>query len=202
MRELTKRQDKILDYIEQYDRKHGRPPSYQEIQTHFGFASPTAVADHIRAIEKKGYLQIRKGSRGLHSLRPPAHEVPLVGRIAAGAPIEAIENIETKLDLSPLGIDNSKGKFFALRVKGNSMINAHIMDGDMVVIQKQPMVSDSDIAAVIWNEEATLKYVRNSEKDVLLVPANDAMEPIVVQPDRVHHFEILGKVVLVIRTNP
>jgi len=201
MQELTARQEKILEYIEQYDREHGRSPSYQEIQTNFGFASPNAVTDHIRALEKKGCLEMRKGSRGLRSLRPAVHEVPLVGHIAAGAPIEAIENIETKLDLSPLGIDNSKGKYFALRVRGESMINAHIMNGDLVVIQKQPMVSDTDIAAVIWNGEATLKYVRSNGRDVLLVPANDAMEPLVVQADRVDHFEILGKVILVIRTD-
>jgi repressor LexA len=130
----------------------------------------------------------------------PSSGVPLVGRIAAGVPIEAVENIEQSIDLSGLGIDNSDGACFALRVRGESMVNAHILDGDLVVIKKQPGAGPKEIAAVLWNNEATLKYVVKKDGVVYLVPANDAMEPIRVDPAKTAVFEILGKVVKVIRS--
>jgi repressor LexA len=139
--------------------------------------------------------------RSLMSLVPQtAVSVPLVGRIAAGVPVEAIENVERSIDLSDLGIDNSDGGYFALRVKGESMVNAHILDGDLVIIQRQPVVGPKEIAAVLWNNEATLKYVKKTGGGVLLVPANDAMRPIAVDPAKTEVFEILGKVVRVIRS--
>jgi repressor LexA len=199
MNELTDRQNQILSFIEEYRQENGVPPTYREIQAQFGFSSPKAVLDHVKAIIKKGYAAVRKGSRGIVSLRPSGGEIPLLGTIAAGVPIEAIENVEAKLDLFSLGINNSKRDYFALRVQGESMINAHIMDGDVVVIQKQPMANSNDIAAVLWNGNATLKYVRPSGRSILLVPANDAMEPIVVTEDMTDNFSILGKVVRVIR---
>jgi repressor LexA len=199
MKPLTDRQESILSYIESYRRKNGGSPTYGEIQSHFGFASPNAVLDHIRALLKKGYVKIRAGSRGLLSLRPDQNKIPLLGTIAAGVPIEAVENIESELDLSTLGLENSSRQYFALRVKGESMINAHILDGDIVVIQKQPMIRSNEIAAVLWNGEATLKYVKHSGNHVLLVPANDAFEPMTVSPEKIEMFSILGKVVRVIR---
>jgi repressor LexA len=126
-------------------------------------------------------------------------EVPLLGRIAAGVPIEAIENIEAKIDLSPLGIDNRNDNYFMLHVKGDSMINAHILDGDIVIIKQQPIVHTNDIAAVLWNDEATLKYVRRSGRNIILQPANDKMEPIVVTPEKTSSLTILGKYVGLIR---
>lgn len=176
------------------------PPSVQEIQAHFGYASPNAVQNHVRFLRKKGLIAPpAHRKRSLMSLLPSQTAVPLVGRIAAGTPVEAIENVEQSIDFSSLGIDNTGNGYFALRVKGHSMINAHILDGDLVVIKKQPDAGPREIAAVLWNNEATLKYVRRNGKNVTLVPANDAMQPIAVHQEKTETFALLGIVVRVIR---
>ncbi len=203
MTPLTAKQEKILRFIEQFWSSYSLSPTYQEIQEHFGFESPNAVQKHVQALIKKGFLRGVKDSRGrnrsLVSVRA-VREVPLVGRIAAGTPIEAVENIYDNFDFSSIGIDNAGGEFFALTVKGNSMVNAHVLDGDMVVVKKQSVVQGNDIAAVRVGNEATLKYVRKKDGVVELVPANDTMQPIVVDPEKIGSFEILGKVVRVIRS--
>lgn len=204
MNQLTPKQNKILSYIEGFFQKNATPPSFQQIQAHFGFASPRAATKHVQAIVKKGFLEVRKSGkrsvhRGLLPLRPLANEVPLLGKIAAGAPMEAIENIAEKLDLTSLGINNSKKEYFALTVKGDSMINAHILDGDWVIIKRQPEVAAHEIAAVLWNGEATLKHVKKVGHTVLLVPENDNLRPLTVETDKVSDFQILGKVVRAIR---
>jgi repressor LexA len=203
MNTLTSKQEQILRFIEHFWSAYSLSPTYQEIQEHFGFESPNAVQKHVQALMKKGFLRGVQDSRGrnrsLVSVRAIHNEVPLVGRIAAGAPIEAVENIIDNFDFSSIGIDNAAGDHFALIVKGNSMINAHVMDGDMVVVKKQNTIQSNDIAAVQVEGEATLKYVRKRGHVVELVPANDAMQPIVVDPENTGSFEILGKVVRVIR---
>ncbi len=204
MKQLSQKQEKVLSFIEAYQRDNAMPPTYKEIQTHFGFSSPTTVTDHVRALERKGYLRIEPGksrnkTRGLFSCRPASTHVPLVGTIAAGPPIEAIENIEKSFDLSSIGITNRDKQFFALTVKGDSMINAHIMDGDIVVVKKQSEVKPHEIAAVLWNNEATIKYVKKRKSTVYLVPANDTMSPITITSQETQAFAILGKVVSSIR---
>ncbi|MGA2506111.1 MAG: transcriptional repressor LexA [Chitinispirillaceae bacterium] len=202
MHGTTKKQKEFLFFIERYRRQHGMPPSVQEIQTHFGYSSPNSVQNHVRLLRLKGLLTDQNGKkRSLMSLLPmPQISVPLVGRIAAGIPIEAIENLEQSIDLSTLGIDNSKSDYFALKVKGNSMVNAHILDGDLVVIKKQPDVGPQEIAAVLWNNEATLKYVKKQGSSLQLVPANDTMRPITITKKKTESFQILGKVIRVIRS--
>lgn len=205
MRQATLKQRKILSFIEQSRKKNGMSPSFQEIQAHFGYSSLNSVQNHVRFLRKKGLLASQMGASGskkrsLVSLMPvPSSGVPLVGRIAAGVPIEAIENIEQSMDLADLGVDNSDGTYFALRVSGESMIGAHILDGDMVVIKKQPDTGPNEIAAVLWNNEATLKYVVKTGGAVYLVPANKKMSPVKVTEENTERFEILGKVVRVIR---
>lgn len=195
MDSLTKKQDKILEFIEDFQHGQGHSPSYQEIQEHFGFHSPNAVTNHIRAIKRKGYIQERKGHRGIASLRPARNEIPLVGEIAAGSPIEAIENIEKKLDLSAFGFDNSGRDYLALSVKGDSMVNANIQDGDTVIVKKQKTFSKRDICAVLVENEATIKYVEKSRNGYRLIPANDSMRPVEVNKNKTADFSILGKVV-------
>lgn len=204
MKELTSRQEAILSFIEGYWEKHSISPSYKEIQDHFGFKSPHAVTKHLKALEKKRYIEMRKGinftlARSILPLRIKENEVPLVGKIVAGMPVESVENLEGRWDLSFLGIDNSKKDYFALSVKGDSMINAHILDGDIVVIKKQHDVQEKEIAAVLWNEEATLKYVHKKKDGISLVPANVIMKPISIHPKNTASLRILGKVVTVIR---
>jgi repressor LexA len=203
MNTLTSKQEQILRFIEHFWSSYSLSPTYQEIQEHFGFESPNAVQKHVQALVKKGFLRGVPDSRGrnrsLVSVRNSTKDVPLVGRIAAGAPIEAVENIVDNFDFSSIGIDNAAGDHFALIVKGNSMINAHVLDGDMVVVKKQSAVASRDMAAVLVGGEATLKYVRKKGDAVELVPANDAMRPIVIEGEKTGTFEILGKVVRVIR---
>jgi repressor LexA len=197
----TKKQLEFLSFIEQFRRHHGMPPSVQEIQAHFGYASPNAVQNHVRFLRKKGLITgPARRKRSLMSLLPLPLAVPLVGHIAAGTPVEAIENVEQSIDFSSLGIDNSNSDYFALRVKGDSMINAHILNGDLVIIKKQPDAGPQEIAAVLWNNEATLKYLKKKGNSVHLVPANDAMEPIIVDPKKTDTFMVLGKVVRIIRS--
>ena len=207
MDDLTKKQEAILLFIEKYWARYSLSPTYKEIQVHFGFDSLNSVQNHIKALLRKGSIRGVTDKLGRKRMLVPAARqhpadasVPLVGAIAAGAPIEAIENIDAKLDLSGLGIDNSNREFLALRVRGDSMKDAHIVNGDTVVIKKQPQVTASDIAAVIWNNEATLKYVRSTPKGVMLVPANTALSPIHVDPRATSSFAVLGKVVRVIRS--
>ena len=204
MTDLTAKQEKILRFIERFWASYSLSPTYQEIQEHFGFESPNAAQKHVQALIKKGFLRGVRDSRGrnrsLVSVRAAVRDVPLVGRIAAGAPIEAVENMVASFDFSSIGIDNAEGDYFALTVKGNSMINAHVMDADMVVVKKQSTVQSNEMAAVLVGNEATLKYVRKRDNVVELVPANDAMRPIVVGPEKMGSFQILGKVVKVIRT--
>ncbi len=204
MRELTRRQQAILNFIVNYWEKHEASPSYEEIQSHFSFASPNAVTKHIQALIKKGHLRGRENlrkyeHRGIVPIHTKGKTIPLLGVIAAGMPIEAIENIEAQIDLSPLGIDNSNDNYFMLHVKGDSMVNAHILDGDIVIIKQQPLVRNNEIAAVLYNDEATLKYVRRVGKNIILDPANDRMEPIIVTPEKTATFSILGKYIGLIR---
>ncbi len=204
MKELTSKQEAILSFIEGYWEKHSISPSYKEVQDHFGFKSPHAVTKHLKALERKKYITMRKGrnftlARSILPLRIKEKEVPLVGKIAAGMPVESVENLEGRWDLSFLGIDNSNRDYFALSVKGESMIDAHILDGDTVVIKKQQNVQENEIAAVLWNDEATLKYVHRKKDSISLVPANETMEPITIHPGNTDLFRILGKVVTVIR---
>ena len=201
---LTSKQQRVLSFIERYRAEQQMSPTYQEIQSHFGYASPNAVQKHVRSLIEKGAIMSDRGrsrgkSRALMPVFSPGRSVPLVGRIAAGVPIEAIEQIERHLDITSLGFDNSNGDYFALQVKGDSMINAHILDDDLVIIKKQPEVVGHEIAAVLWNGEATLKYIKRSSTGISLIPANDRMRPIMVDEEKTESFRILGKVVGIIR---
>jgi repressor LexA len=202
---LTNKQNQILRFVEKYVQAEAQSPTYKEIQEYFGFESINAVRKYISLLSERGYLKIFRTKtgrcKGFSSLRMQSSAVPLLGTIAAGLPIEAIENCTTTIDLSGLGIDNSSADHFALTVKGNSMIEAHITDGDMVIIKKQPTVKNGEVAAVLWNGEATLKYVKSQpDGSIMLVPANKTMQPMEVTPEKVVSFQILGKLVKVIRT--
>lgn len=201
---LTRKQQAVWDYIRSYQERHSTVPSYAKIQQRFGFASPNAVTKHVRALEKKGLLKARTTARpyehrGIVFASAGSPGVPILGTIAAGVPIEAVENIEAVADLSPFGIDNSAGDHFMLRVRGDSMVDDHILDGDLAIIRKQPQVEDNGIAAVMWNNEATLKRVRRKGGRILLVPANSAMAPMEVAGEEGVSFSILGKFMGLVR---
>lgn len=203
---LTKRQKEVLNYLVNFTNKNGYSPSFEEIAKGMKLTSLATVHKHLSTLEKKGY--IRRGynqSRSIEILQLPKpvkeqvierkiQELPLVGRIAAGRPLEAVEERET---LS-LGDFARGGNSFVLQVKGSSMIEDHILDGDYVVCEQTQVANAGDIVvALVGGEEATLKrFYREGAGKIRLQPANSEMAPIVVAANDV---KIQGRVIGVLR---
>lgn len=211
MRELTTRQREVLAFIRSFTGRHGVPPTVREIGDRFK-VTPRAAFDHLRALERKGMLQRRhsagRTSRALTLSEPAAgaafRSVPVLGRVAAGAPLLAEENREGELPLAATSLPNGGEDVFALRVRGDSMIDAHICDGDLVLVRRQDTAGPNDIVvAAVASEatgeaEATVKrYLREGAR-IVLKPENATMAPIVVDP-REREVRILGKVIGLLR---
>jgi repressor LexA len=204
---LTERQGEILKFIILNKEKFGYPPSIPEIQRKFSFKSPNAVQDHLKALERKGYIARRAHkARGIEILvhtasnennRNNALQIPIVGEISAGRPILAQENIEGTIVIDKSIIKNSNGNF-ALRVKGDSMINAGILDGDYVIVSQQPDAEQGDIIVALIEDEATIKRFYKEKNRIRLQPENDTMEPIIIKTDE-NQVRIIGKIKGVIR---
>lgn len=186
MWELMEKQVNILNYIERYIGEQGYPPTIREIGDTFSITAKGAY-DHLKAIEKKGFIKCEKNrSRAIELLRnseggAPASaadvvSVPLVGRVAAGLPLLAEENVEDYLAF-PRSMVPESG-VFALRVAGESMKDAGIYDGDIAVIRKQDIAQNGDIVVALIEDEATLKYFYKEKKRFRLQPANKAFKPI------------------------
>jgi len=204
--ELTQRQQDIIDFIERTANDRGYPPSVREIGEAVGLTSPSTVHSHLATLQRLGFLkrdptkpraiEVRYDpNSGAAVERRPVRHVPLVGDVAAGTDVLAQENVE---ELLPLPTDFcGDGDLFMLRVRGESMIDAGILDGDYVVVRAQTVAEKGDIVvAGIPGEEGTVKtYTRKGGK-VVLVPANDALEPMTFEPGEV---TIFGKVVSVLR---
>ncbi len=208
MRELTARQREVLGFIRSFTERHGAPPTVREIGERFGFTARAAF-DHLRALERKGMLQRRvtdkRVSRTLVLVQRPGakrslstRDVPVLGRIAAGTPILAVENHEGSIPLSTDWLERKGGEVFALRVRGESMIEAHILDGDLVLVRQQASAQPGDIVAALVDDEATVKRFARDGERVVLKPEHPTMKPIVVEPGRAD-FRILGKVQGVLR---
>jgi repressor LexA len=201
---LYKKQKQILDFISQYIQVNNCSPTLQDIADAMGLSSLATVHEHLQSLEKKGIIKRFDGSvRGIELLQDTYNssisgiELPLVGYIAAGKPIEAIENPLASITVSSDLVSKNK-RCFVLQVKGSSMIKEGIFDGDYVVIQQQETADDGDIiVALIDNEFATLKKLYH-EKDgrIRLQPANDEMDPIYVQPEQL---TIQGKCTGIVR---
>jgi repressor LexA len=198
---LTKRQKQILDYIESFLGEHGYAPSFEEIADEFGYASLATVHEHLSNLQRKGY--IRKSyneSRSVELVREDAAgyavDLPLLGNVAAGLPIEAVEDQErlaVPADMIRRGRDN-----YVLRVQGDSMIEEQIRDGDFIVVTSQPTAHDGEmVVALVGGDSVTVKKLfREPENRVRLQPANERMAPIIVDADDV---VVQGVVVGVIR---
>ena len=208
---LTERQQEILDFIIQNIESHGFPPTIPVIQKKFSFKSPTAVSDHLEALARKGYITRHPfKSRGIEvNNQKNKHqrndnntlEISVVGRIAAGTPILAQENIEGSIFVDRAFIKVSNGmmnSIFALRIKGDSMKDAGIFDGDYVIIQKQAQVNQGEIGAVLIDDEATIKRIFKEKGRIRLQPENDSFNPIIIDPKE-KEVSIIGKVKGVIR---
>ena len=194
---LTKIQKEVLDFITEYVREHGISPTQKEIQNHFGFKSLGSVQDYIKYLTNGGYLLNDSHSvRGLMPATVQQHteEIPLLGEIAAGIPIEAIENSDfISVPTHMLG----KGQHYALRVKGESMIEEGILNGDIAVIKHQTQANNGQIVVAVIDNETTLKKYFKKAKQVELHPANSTMTPIIVKDKEC---EIRGLLVGLIRT--
>jgi repressor LexA len=202
--DISDRQRQILDLIHETVQRRGYPPSVREIGEAVGLSSPSTVHSHLSALVEGGYLRrdatkpraievIDSGGGELR--RAPVRDVPLVGRIAAGSPILAEEDIEEIFPLPTELVGNDP--VIMLRVQGDSMINAGIFDGDLVVVRRQPEARNGElVAALINGEEATVKRFRREGDRVLLIAENPAYEPIALTGG----VEIVGKVVAVLRT--
>ena len=197
---LTNRQRVILEFIRDRIREHGNSPTIREIGGHFGISSTNGVRQHITALIKKGYLKkqalISRGLELTHRIAGDIGRIPLVGSVPAGLPIDAIENIESEIavDLSFL----PKGDCFTLRVTGDSMKDAGILDGDLVLVRKQAVATRGDIIVAVISGEATVKRYFPEDNQILLQPENDSYQPIMVDK-KSGDFRIAGKVTGLLR---
>jgi repressor LexA len=202
---LTERQQKILDFITDRILHDGHAPTIREIGEHMGIRSTNGVSDHIKALKRKGYLsQEEMKSRTLMpvDLRLDATRnavrVPIVGRVAAGAPVLAQENIEDTVYVDSFFVGNSP-EIFALRVRGDSMIEDGIFDGDYIFVRKQLTAERGETLVVMVDGDATVKRFFRERDHVRLEPANSAMQPIIVRSEDFRETSIIGKVVGVYR---
>ncbi len=208
MRELTARQRDVLNFIRGFTARHGVPPTVREIGEKFR-VTPRAAFDHLRALERKGMLQRRaspgRTARGLTLTeaaggRSQSAGVPILGRIAAGQPLLAEENREGELPIAAGALPGRGEDLFALRVRGESMISAHICDGDLVLVRRQDSAQLNDIVVALVEsdagDEATVKRFQRDGERVVLKPEHPTMAPIVVDARAVR---ILGKVVGLLR---
>jgi repressor LexA len=184
---LTRRQKEILAFISDHIDKIGFPPTRNEISKHFGFRSPNAAESHLRALEHKAVIRIEAGhSRGItltalsHSNLPPSNSLriplPLIGRVAAGSPILAQENIEHEYRVDPSLF--SSRPHYLLRVEGSSMRDAGILDGDLLAVHRTPEVQNGQIVVARLDDEVTVKRFKRSGHQVSLLPENPAFQPI------------------------
>lgn len=204
---LTDRQKEILDFIESSIIDNGYPPTYREIGHHFGISSTFGVKRHIDALVKKGCLSYEENTGRTLSLVSPSKEksasedentisIPVVGRVAAGFPIFAEENIEDTLSIDK-NLVKSRSTCFALKVRGDSMINAGILEGDFVIVTQQPTANTGEIVVAMLQEESTLKRFIKEPGNVYLKPENRDY-PIIPVTGR-NDFSIIGKVIGLVR---
>lgn len=205
---LTKRQEEILKFINDFIMFNGFPPSYREIGNHFDISSTFGVKRHLDALIKKGFINIDSKSNRSISLTETASylfnskkennsiEIPILGRVAAGYPILSEENMEGSLFIDSNLIKGS-GKFFGLKVRGDSMIDDGILEGDTVIVKVQSTANNNEIVIAMIDNDTTVKRYFNNKRDIQLLPANKNYNAINVTAK--NDFSILGKVVGVYR---
>lgn len=210
-KQLTDRQEEILIFIQQFQQENGYPPTLREIGKKFGISSTFGVKRHLEALTKKGYLNIlSNASRGISINRDETetsdpinftevnnnYRIPIIGRVAAGSPITAEENVEGTILIDPM-FSNKDQNSFALKVKGDSMIDAGIFEGDLVIISPKALVNNGDIIVARVDDEVTVKIYENKNNLIKLIPQNKLYHPIVVENK--NEFSIIGKVTGVVR---
>src|SRR5438477_3910227 len=217
---LTERQEKILAFIKRSIQEQGYPPTIREIGEHFGTRTTNGVNDHLKALERKGYLvrgelksralSVIEGGKPARFVRrevdaaPEADsgrvvEVPVVGKVAAGAPILAQENITDHVRIDSFLLGDSPKKVFALKVTGDSMIGDGILDGDYIFVRKQLQAASGEIVVAMIEEEATVKRFYPEGDRIRFQPSNPHHEPIFVSRDEFRETQIIGLVIGVYR---
>lgn len=212
---LTPKEKMVLEFVELYVLENGVAPTYQEVSTHFGFASLNSVQNYFRQLESKGYIRLAGGNQKraltlLHpassfqdavvektnrNTRPEGVSLPLLGKVAAGSPIEALAHDEF-IDV-PASLVQHADRTYALRVQGQSMIDDGIFDGDVILVQKQSTAVNGEIVVAMIEDEATVKrFYRHNKDSIELRPANASMDPMYFRKDDV---KIRGVVVGLIR---
>ncbi len=211
-KELTNRQEEILIFIKEFLYQNGYPPTLRQIGKQFDISSTFGVKRHLDALEKKGYLNIEShASRGISIIKDDnefslpsiirdednlMNRVPIIGRVAAGSPILAEENIEGSILIDPSFMGKAKD-CFALKVKGDSMINAGIFEGDLVIVAPQHSAHTNEIIVAKIDDEVTVKKYFSKENEIKLIPENDTYSPIIINEE--NEFSIIGKVTGVVR---
>ena len=195
---LSKKQKEFLGYISRYIDEWGQSPSFDEICSHFGFNSYNTVTTYLKILERKGYIRIpgKNRKRAIEVISPVEtrrFEFPLLGKVAAGKPIEAVEDVNA-IEVPPSMVGS--GDHFVLQVRGSSMKDDGILDGDFVVVRKQSTTENGETVVALINNEATVKRYHKNDSQVELRPAHKGMESIWVKEGELH---IEGKVVGVIR---
>jgi len=208
---LTDRQEEILIFIQQFTAENGYPPTLREIGKNFQISSTFGVKRHLEALVKKGHINIESNaSRGISMIKKNQDEfpetsfsdervffkIPVIGRVAAGLPITAIENMEGSLVVDPAFLKRAEDAF-ALRVKGDSMINIGINDGDLVIVSPNEQTRNGDIVVAMLNDEATVKRFEVVNKKIKLIAENSAYLPIEIKSE--DDFNLIGKVKGVVR---
>jgi repressor LexA len=198
---LTDRQRHVLDFISGSIERRGYPPTLREIGSHFGIRSTNGVNDHLRALEKKGYLHREdlksRALRPLHSTGQTV-DVPILGKVAAGQPLLAVRNYEDSVKVDRFFIGQNRD-VFALRVKGDSMIEDGILDGDYVFVRKQLQASAGETVVAMIGDEATVKRYYPEGDSIRFQPANSNMDPIVVRRRDFRSVNLIGVVIGVYR---
>ncbi len=208
---LTDRQEEILTFIRQFTNETGYPPTLREIGKHFQISSTFGVKRHLEALVKKGFINIESNaSRGISFIKKNTDDlidgaarednifvkIPILGRVAAGLPINAVENLEGSLVVDPSFLKKVE-ESFALRVKGDSMINAGINDKDLVIVSPKEHAKNGDIVVAMLNDEATVKKFEFINNKIRLIAENNAYKPIEVNSS--DDFRLIGKVKGVVR---
>jgi repressor LexA len=214
MEELTERQKQILNFIVRETESRGFPPTIREIGEEMDIRSTNGVNDHLKALERKGYLL--RGEQQSRSLVPTKRarlvlglganrrdadlvEIPILGKVAAGLPLLATENVEDSVKIDSFLLGGNGREVFALRVKGESMIDDGIYDGDFIFVKKAPNAAPGEIVVALIEDEATVKRYYPEGDRIRLQPANAHMQPIYVSKQEFRSTMILGKVVGVYR---
>lgn len=199
MQPLSPRQRRCLEAVLAHRRRTGLPPTYRELGRALAIASTNGVRGHLKALERKGYLRLGRGARGLELAEEirGAGGIPIVGRIAAGRPIEALENFEGAVDVGALY--GAYPDVFAVRVVGDSMVGAGIRDGDLAIVRAAPKVENGAVAAVAIDGEATVKRFHAERGAVTLVAANPKFAPRIIREEEGRDVRVLGRVVGLVR---